>query len=115
MSWQAPRGRQNLGRPFGDVAKALLRRKRFVEKGRYGALVAAWQDLVGDGVAEHTRVRAFKEGKLVVEVDSPTLLHELNGFLKDSLLRGLRESKAGRDIAQMELRLGVLHEGEGES
>ena len=115
MSWPAPRGQQNVGRPFGDVARALLRRKKFTEKGRYGALVAAWREVAGDGVAEHTRVSAFKEGKLVVEVDSSTLLHELNGFLKESLLKGLQESKAGRDIAQMELRLGVVRRSEGES
>lgn len=115
MSFLAPRGRRDGGRSFGDVAKALLRRKAFTEKGRYGALVEAWRGLVGEGVAEHTRVQAFKGGKLVVEVDSPTLLHELNGFMKESLLRGLQESKAGRDISGMVLRLGAAGGDEDET
>lgn len=114
MTWPVPWGQQNLGRPFGDVARRLLRRKKFAEKGRYGALSAAWAQVAGDGVAEHTRITAFKDGTLVVEVDSPTLLHELNGFLKDSLLAGLQASKAGRDIAQMELRLGIARRGDEE-
>jgi predicted nucleic acid-binding Zn ribbon protein len=112
MSWPAPRSQRDTGRPFGDVARALLRRKRFAEKGRYSALTAAWLSLVGEGVAEHTRVASFKEGRLVVEVDSPTLLHELNGFLKESLLEGLQAVDAGRDVAQMELRLGAVRQDE---
>ena len=115
MSSLAPRGRQDDGRPFGDVARALLRRKAFTEKGRYGALVKAWRGLVGDGVAEHTRVKAFKGGRLVVEVDSPTLLHELNGFMKEGLLRGLQATRAGKGLSGMELRLGAAGGDEDET
>ena len=108
MNWPSPRGQGKEGRPFGELARALLRRKKFAEKGRYSALSAAWRELVGEGVAEHTRITAFREGKLVVEVDSSTLLHELNSFLKDELMTGLQATDAGRDVAQMELRLGAV-------
>ena len=70
-------------RTIGDVARALLRRKKFREKGRYGALVDAWQELTGEEIAARTQIRSFKDGELVIEVESSVLLHELNGFLKE--------------------------------
>jgi len=108
MSGPAPWDAQETARSFGDVVRAVLRRKKFAEKGRYGRLVKVWNDLVGPGVAEHTRVKAFQDGRLVVDVGSPALLHELNGFLKDSLLAGMQSTDAGRDIARLEFRLGVV-------
>lgn len=100
------RDRQSPARSLGEIAGKLLRRKRFFEKGKYGPLAEAWQELVGEGIAARTKIRSFTGGKLVVEVGSSSLLHELNGFLKDSLLEGLRGVKAGRDVAGIEFRLG---------
>ena len=92
--------------PIGDVLKALMRRKKFYQKGKYSALQTAWRELVGESIAERTRVRQFKEGTLTVEVSSSVLLHELNGFMKPQLLSGLQESKEGRDVAELRFRLG---------
>jgi hypothetical protein len=100
--------------PIGEIARKLLRRKRFHEKGKYGALVDAWQGLVGEAMAERTHIRAFKEGDLLVQVDSPALLHELNGFLKQQLLEGLQATKAGRDVASLRLCLGPVA-GDGQA
>jgi len=103
-------------RPIGDVLKALLRRKRFLQKGKYSALTTAWVELVGEAVAARTRIRSFQEGKLTVEVTSSVLLHELNGFMKQQLLSGLRACDAGRDVAELRFCLGQGSEqGEQES
>ncbi|MHC4591741.1 MAG: DciA family protein [Planctomycetota bacterium] len=93
-------------RPLGQIAGELLRRKKFQEKGKYAALEQEWRELVGPSVAAKTRVRGFKDGRLVVEVTSPVLLHELNSFLKEQLLSALQETEAGRDMAEIQLRLG---------
>ena len=91
---------------IGDVARKVLRRKKFYEKGRYGALVDAWSGLVGAAIAARTRIRSFTEGELVVEADSSVLLHELNGFMKQDLLAALQQLDAGRDVAALRFCLG---------
>ncbi len=99
-------GWQREARPIGEIARALLRRKKFHEKGKYGALVDAWADLVGESIAARTRIRAFRGGELVVEVGSSVLLHELNGFMKEQLLAGIQSTEGGRDVASLRLCLG---------
>jgi predicted nucleic acid-binding Zn ribbon protein len=93
-------------RPIGDVLKALLRRKRFLQKGKYSGLTEAWAALVGEAVASRTRIRSFQEGRVTIEVTSSVLLHELNGFMKPQLLSGMRQSRGGRDVADLRFCLG---------
>ena len=93
-------------RPIGEIIEGLVRRKRFYEKSKYGALVDAWTELVGERIAERTRISSFKDGELVVDVDSSVLLHELAGFLREQLLAGIQGAKAGRDVARIRFRLG---------
>lgn len=88
-------------RPVGDIIRSLLRRKKFHEKRKYGPLVDAWSQLVGETIACRTHIGAFAEGELTVEVDSATLLHELNGFMKQHLLAGLQATRPGRDVAML--------------
>ena len=99
--WQSDRAR-----PIGDVIKRLLKRKRFYEKGKFGALVHAWAHVVGDEIAAHTRISGFREGRLVVDVDSSVLLHELGGFLKEQVLRELQATDGGVDVMELRFRLG---------
>ncbi|MHC5034350.1 MAG: DciA family protein, partial [Planctomycetota bacterium] len=99
--------------PVGQIASELLRRKKFQEKGKYAALAEEWQQVVGPSVAARTRIRAFKDGRLVIEVTSSVLLHELNSFLKEQLLSALQETEAARDVAGIQFRLGPGQERQG--
>ncbi len=105
MSSQAPYQGEDAARPVGDIIRALIRRKRFYEKGKFGPLAEAWAELVGESIARRTRVRDFADGTLTVEVDSPALLHELNGFMKEHLLAGLHGAGASRDLDALRFRL----------
>jgi len=104
-------------RPFGEIARELLKHKRFHEKGRFGPLSDQWRALVGEELAARTRICAFKDGVLVVDVESSVLLQELTGFLKGQLLAGLQASAAGRDVVDLRLKLGAMpqHESAGQS
>ncbi len=93
-------------RPIGDLIRSLLKRKRFYEKNKYGALMDAWSELVGEAISERTRITGYRSGVLQVDVYSSVLLQELTGFLKHSLLEGLQATEAGRDIADIRFRLG---------
>ncbi len=101
----APGGREE-AKPIGDVLKALLRQKKFLQKGKYSGLTQAWAELVGTAISARTRIRGFQEGVVTVEVSSSVLLHELSGFMKPQLLSGLRASKGGRDVADLKFCLG---------
>ena len=102
--------RRGMDRPIGEIIEGLLKRKRFYEKNKYGALVDTWTGLVGEAIAGRTRISSFRDGQLVIDVDSSVLLHELAGFLKDQLLAGMQAEKGGRDVAEIRFRLG---RGEG--
>ena len=93
-------------RSVGELTRELLRHKRFYQKGKYRGLAKAWAELLGEAAAARTRIRAFRDGELVVEVDSSALLHELDGFMKPRLLAGLQASQAGRDISRIRFCLG---------
>lgn len=92
-------------RPIGDIIRELLRRKRFYEKGKYGALTALWEEMAGEAIASRTRISSFAGGELVIDVDSPALLHEMNGFLREQFLGGLRAAEGGRDVVSLRFRL----------
>ena len=92
-------------RPVGDFLRGLMRRKRFEQKRKYGALAEAWVQLVGEAIGARTRICGFDEGRLVVEVDSSALLYEMNGFMKQQILAGLQGDDAGRDVVEIRFRL----------
>ncbi len=115
MSAPLPRRETGGARPVGEIAKALLQAKKFHEKGKFGALSAAWAELAGEGVAARSRIRSFKDGNVVIEVDSPVLLHELNNFMRQQLLSGLQATAAGRDVAELRLCLGTPRKARGAS
>ncbi|MGD2174206.1 MAG: DUF721 domain-containing protein [Candidatus Brocadiaceae bacterium] len=92
-------------RKLGEIARRVLQRKRFYEKGKYAPLAQAWAALVGEAIAERTRVRSYSGGELTIQVDSSALLHELNNFMKSELLDALQSTDAGRDVASLRFRL----------
>ncbi len=98
-------GTEALGRReprlFGEVLNRVLRRKRFYEKSKFGGLVDAWRDVVGEALAGQTSITSYSQGLLKVEVDSPVLLQELAGFLTPVLLQQMRSTEAGRDVAEI--------------
>jgi predicted nucleic acid-binding Zn ribbon protein len=91
---------------LGDVLRRLLRGKRFYQKGRYGALVQAWEQTVGEEIAARTRIAGFEHGRVSVEVDSPILHQELAGFMRCGILQELQSAPGGEDVAELRFRLG---------
>jgi predicted nucleic acid-binding Zn ribbon protein len=94
-------------RPLGDVLKQVMRRLRRMDRGKFSGLGRAWAELVGEELAKRSRVTAWREGELTVEVDSSVLMQELNGFMKQTLLEGLQGTEKGRDVARIRFRLGT--------
>ena len=67
----------------------------------------AWVDILGPEIARHTRLsRAIHKGVLKVEVDSSSLLQELDGFRRAEILKGLQERVKRRHISDLKFKLG---------
>ena len=68
----------------------------------------AWCEVVGAQTARHTRLsRTIRQGILRVEVDSPTLLAELDGFRKAEILHGLHDRVKRKHIEDIRFKLGT--------
>ena len=93
-------------RKFGDVLKRLLKTKRFYEKSKFGALSEAWRQVVGEEIAEQTKIVSYQHGSLKVEVDSSVLLHELSGFMEDTILQELQQTSGAEDVVDLRFCLG---------
>lgn len=88
--------------PFGQVASRVLGRADSRGKRRGAAAVNAWETVVGEGIASHTRGFALREdGELVVYVDgaawanqlslmSSELMERLNAHLGEEAVGSLR-------------------------
>ncbi len=63
----------------------------------------AWQEAVGKKIVRHTQIEGLKDGRLLVLVDSPVALFQLN-LKRSRLLKALQ--KIDRAISKIELRVG---------
>ncbi len=67
----------------------------------------AWVDIVGPQIAKHTRLaRVIRKGVLSIEVDSSSLLQELDGFRRAEILKGLQDRVKRKHIEDLRFRLG---------
>lgn len=70
---------------------------------------ASWPDLVGEGVAAHSRPRALRDGRLAVTVDDPAWATQLR-WLEADLLRRLVDVLGEGQVTAVDVRVGVLDE-----
>ncbi len=100
----APRTHRNkdmerIGGPLGD----LLSRLRLKEPMAGWQAVDLWPEIVGERVASCSRAVAFRDGLLIVEVESTTWMSELT-YHKRRIIRDLN-AKLGGKVVVREIRL----------
>jgi len=83
---------------FGSVFEKIVRKKKFLSRNKYRALLNAWEKVVGSEIYEATQIKAYEKGKLKICVDSPVLLHELKGFMKENILIELKYAYKDGDV-----------------
>ncbi len=83
---------------IGGPLRDLLARLRLSEPMAGWQAVEGWPEVVGDRVAARARAVSFREGTLVVEVDSPTWMNELT-YLKQRMIQDLNR-KLGSPIVR---------------
>jgi len=67
-------------------------------------LLTRWAELVGEGVAEHTRPRGLRDGTLLVLVDDPAWATQLR-WLEADLVARLGELLGAGRVRRIEVRV----------
>lgn len=70
------------------------------------AFVAALDAVLSATERPHCQVSGFRDGNLVLEVDSAPLFAELTGFRKEELRQRLNDHLDGLRVARLTFRLG---------
>lgn len=60
------------------------------------AVIASWEEIMGSAIARRTRNIFFRNGKLVIQLDSSTLRQELS--MGKEKLKTLLNERAGKDV-----------------
>jgi hypothetical protein len=69
-------------------------------------IFAAWEEIVGDFFAKHSRPVRLQQGLLVVSVLQPTVLYELDRQWKELILTKLIKRFGGTLIKNIRFRIG---------
>lgn len=90
------RYRQRRGRDL-ELASTIERLQAQLESAhrKLGNVIDAWNRLVPDPIAAHSRITALRGGILQVSVDSAAISYELDRLLREGLLDGLRREYRG--------------------
>jgi predicted nucleic acid-binding Zn ribbon protein len=86
---------RSVGESLGRVASSL---------GLAPTLLTRWPELVGEGLAEHTRPRSLRAGTLVVLVDDPAWATQLR-WLEADLVARLGELLGTDQVQRIEVRV----------
>ena len=109
---------ENLRKPRGEkagpesidlVLKRLMKKYRVSQRLDKEEVYEKWKEVVGEAVAEQTRVVDLNSGVLLVEVGSASLLQELSMFYKDAILQSLHQFQHFDLIREIRFRAGSFH------
>ena len=93
--------------PISEAIDSFMNQSGLTRKMRHDSLGRAWCEILGDDLAEHTRLsRKIQRGVLKVEVDSSALLAELSGLRKAEIIRKLNEQVKSVYVEDIKFRLG---------
>lgn len=113
MSRQRKGNRSNQGgyqepMALGDLVPGVLGGMKPKRDDRLRRLRAAWPQVVGPQAAERTRLVAFDQGVLRVDVASAALKHDLATFRREEILAALEKRLGGGRIRAVQYRVSDL-------
>lgn len=72
-----------------------------------GGLATRWAELLGSGIAGHSRPDSIRGGVLTVVVDSSTWMNQLS-LLSPDIIKKLNDGLAGEPVTELRFRTGKL-------
>jgi len=100
------RRRQGEPAPIQEVLPAVLRGIK--PEGPVERVREAWAETVGGEIASRTRVAAFANGRVTVEVASAALKHDLATFRAADLLHALKQKLPDAGVQTVSYRVASL-------
>ena len=91
---------------IGDILPMVYKKLGLEERMSYTLLVTDWTEIVGDVIAQHSRPTGVANKCLMVEVDSPVWLNELNNFSRNDILRKVKEKN--NRIKDIRFKIGTF-------
>lgn len=98
--------RKERGAYLVDLVKRWMKEHQVRQRVDPASAFSMWREVVGDEIADHTRVVDAANGELVVEVDSAPLLNELSTYYRQEILESLKEHEEFRGIQKLRFRSG---------
>ena len=92
-------------RDLGAALKGFLKESGVGWMLSHRDIVDAWLTAVGPDNAEKTRIAGWRNGTLTVDVFSPTLKSELEGFYREATLASIKEAAPQIIIRAIKFRL----------
>lgn len=89
-----------------DALGKLMQSLGLGERLKAEAVTAAWRDIVGDFVAEHSTPRQLKDGVLSVSILQPTVHFELERHWKPKILANLKARFGAKTVREVRFRIG---------
>lgn len=87
-----------------DALKKILPKLGLTERLNEQEVQAAWREIVGDFLAEHSVPVSMKDGVVMVQVLQPTVRYELDRTWKPEILRKLKARFGARTIREVRFR-----------
>jgi len=87
-----------------DALKKILPKLGLTERLNEQEVQAAWREIVGDFLAEHSVPVSMKDGIVIVQVLQPTVRYELDRTWKPEILRKLKAKFGARTIREIRFR-----------
>lgn len=89
-----------------EILKKWLKHNRVSERLEEGNCFSRWKEVVGEDLAQNTRVVEVRNGEMIVEVSSAPLLNELSTYFREEILDALREREEFRGVHKLRFRAG---------
>jgi predicted nucleic acid-binding Zn ribbon protein len=84
-----------------DGLKKLVRKLGLTERLNEQEIRAAWREIVGDFLAEHSLPVSVRDGVLIVQVIQPAVRYELDRSWKQNILRKLQARFGARTVREV--------------
>ncbi len=96
---------QNTSKPVGVLVAKLMAQLGLADRMREEEIVAAWREVVGDFLAQHSQPVKLVEGVLYVRVLQPSMHFELERTWRPEIVKKLK-LRFGRAVRDVKFRVG---------
>jgi len=90
--------------PVTEALKKLLPKLGLTDRLNEQEVQAAWKEIVGDFLAEHSQPVSMRDGIVIIQVLQPTVRYELDRSWKPEILRKLKARFGAKTVKEIRFR-----------